>query len=135
MIKKYKQFNEGILNHLKGPSKEEISINLKKKYEEDHDSVEYMKALVRYELLYDIITLLYDLDDENIPFVIKYTYIYNTPNLRNMLWEELKINSEIFNKIKTYIKGDFRIKLLDNKEQIYNELDEIEKILKYRDNI
>lgn len=130
-----KGLKESLLNHLEGPSKEEVSKNLKEKFNKDNDVLFYLNELVKNELVEDIVDAINELNFNvaYIPYVIKKTFIYNKQELRELLlFELLNIDENLFNHIKIAVKTDVSIKLGIDVNNAYNKLDILERKLKQK---
>lgn len=139
LLKKYLINNgylkESLLNHLEGPSKEEVSKNLKEKFNKDNDVLFYLNELVKNELVEDIVDAINELNFNvaYIPYVIKKTFIYNKQELRELLlFELLNIDANLFNHIKIAVKTDVSIKMGIDVNNAYNKLDILERKLKQK---
>ena len=130
-----KGLNESLLNHLDGPSKEEVSKNLKEKFNKDDNVPFYLNELVKNELVEDIVDAINELNFNvaYITYVIKKTFIYNKQELRELLlFELLNIDANLFNHIKIAVKNDVSIKLGIDVNNAYNKLDILERKLKQK---
>lgn len=135
MIKNFKLYKESLLDKLKGPTIEEVSKNLKEKFNKDNDVLFYLNELVKNELVEDIVETInkLNLNVVYIPYVIKKTFIYNKQELRELLlFKLLNIDANLFNYIKIAVKNDISIKLGIDVNNAYNKLDILERKLKQK---